>query len=191
MSIIVAGIGTDVGKTVVSTILCLKYGMAYWKPIECGESDTNWVKQYVSPIYTPQYSFKAPLSPHAAAEKENKIIGNLDLPTKLPLVIEMAGGILTPVRKNLLSLDYFSQINARWVLVSQHYLGSINHTLLTWEALKSRGIRVKTIIFNGFPNAHTEEVILNFSQISHFERLENEVLNFSVLKKWAAKWKEI
>lgn len=139
VDIIVAGIGTGVGKTVVSAIITTLFKGDYWKPIQSGEvdADSQVIAKLLSlecTVHPPAYSFKAPLSPHHAARLENQTIDpDKIIPpnTNRPLVIEMAGGIFVPLRDNLLSIDLFKSWNASWILVSKHYLGSINHTLLT------------------------------------------------------------
>jgi dethiobiotin synthetase len=141
--IIVAGIGTGVGKTVVSAILCTLLSADYWKPVETGEEkDSQIIKKCVSfetqKIYHPCYSLKAPLSPHTSPKLEGiKIdLSAFKLPKNSnPLIIESTGGILVPLTLNVHTFDLFSKWDACWIVVSQHSLGSINHTLLTLDYL--------------------------------------------------------
>ena len=155
--ILVCGIGTDVGKTVVSTVLVKAFGAHYWKPIQSGhldESDTQQIKRFVpeAVCYPEAYRLSHPLSPHHAAELDGIEINESDI--QLPnssslLVIEATGGILVPYRSDRLFIDLYLKWDCEWIVVSRHYLGSINHTLLTLEALQRRGVRLRGIIFNG------------------------------------------
>jgi dethiobiotin synthetase len=200
-NIIIAGIGTDAGKTIVSAILTSALSGDYWKPIQCGDeenSDTAIVKSLISSkshrIHEPVYSFKNPVSPHQAAKNENCFIDvqKINLPATLkPLIIEGVGGIFVPLTDCFLSIDLFSKWNAKWVIVSRHYLGSINHTLLTLEALKSRNIEIGGIIFNGYENKETESAILNISKVNFLGRLLPErQINKSTIQKYTKEWKQ-
>lgn len=170
MRIAIAGIGTDVGKTIVSAILVKALDGDYWKPIQCGNldnSDTMRVRHLVNDpkivCHPESYRFQKPLSPHAAARLEGIAINPAHLTppkTDRPLIIECAGGALVPYSQELLQTDHINTWDCSWVLVSKHYLGSINHTLLTLEALKSRGCRLSGIVFNGAENKDSEEVIM-------------------------------
>lgn len=198
--IVVAGIGTDVGKTVVSAIMTLLFGGDYWKPIQSGEkhSDSTVIQNLLPntphTIHTSAYSLKAPLSPHHAARLENLTIDpeKIILPrTSKPLIIEMAGGVFVPLRDNLLSIDLFSSWQAKWILVSKHYLGSINHTLLTLEALKNQKIDLFGIVFNGAPNPDSERAILQHSAPPFLGRLLPEkTFNSSTIMRYAKKWQQ-
>lgn len=168
--IFISGIGTGIGKTIVSAIFTEKLKADYWKPVQAGnldETDTDIVKKLVSndrSVFHPEtFRLKQPMSPHAAAEIDGVEIKleYLKLPeTENNLVIEGAGGLLVPLFDNLLVIDFIKHINAEVVLVSQNYLGSINHTLLSAEALRSRNISVTGIVFNGESYPRGEDVIL-------------------------------
>lgn len=197
--IMVAGIGTDVGKTVVSAILTTFLQGDYWKPIQCGDeenSDTTTMKDWLDPtnhtIHTPAYSLKAPLSPHHAARLENILIKGDSIPlpqTTRPLIIEGVGGIFVPLTSNISSLDLFKSWNCQWVIVSKHYLGSINHTLLTLEVLKKLGLPILGIIFNGEPNPDSESAILEISQVPFLGRLLPEAnINQKTIQRYAKQW---
>lgn len=174
--IFVTGIGTDVGKTVVSAILTEALEADYWKPVQAGnleDSDTITVRKLVSnprSFFHPEaYRLQAPMSPHAAARLENLELdlNEISMPeTANNLVIEGAGGLMVPLNDKLLVLDLVAKLNCPVVVVSRNYLGSINHTLLTLEALKQRNIPVAGIIFNGEPNAESEDFILNYTGVS-------------------------
>lgn len=198
-NIMVAGIGTEVGKTVVSAILAILLKADYWKPIQCGDeenSDTAIVKSWLDSskhiIHPAAYSFKAPLSPHHAASLENNLIklDSIILPqTTRSLVIESVGGIFVPLTPKILSIELFKSWNCQWIIVSKHYLGSINHTLLTIEALKQRQIPIMGIIFNGEFNPNSETVILENSQLPLLGRLFPESdLNSKTFQKYVKQW---
>ena len=199
--IMVAGIGTDVGKTIVSAILTTLLKGAYWKPIQCGDeenSDTATIKRWLDSTYTihpPAYSLKAPLSPHHAARLESTSIGldSITLPqTMRPLIIEGVGGILVPLTSKISSLDLFKSWDCQWVVVSRHYLGSINHTLLTLEVLKKLRLPILGIIFNGEPNPDSESAILEISQVPVLGRLLPEAnLNPQTIQRYATQWQPL
>jgi len=135
------------------------------------------------------FRLKNAMSPHAAAKSEGIEIKLSDLPlpkTENTLIIELAGGIMVPLNSNELNVDLLKIWNASVVLVSQNYLGSINHTLLSLELLKNRRIPVSGIVFNGGPNPQTEEFILAYSNLNCIARIGkiNE-LNKQVIKKIA------
>lgn len=195
--ILVAGSGTDVGKTVVSAILTTLLDADYWKPIQSGaeeNSDSAIMKKWISSqrIHPPAYSLKAPLSPHHAARLENCTIDAESIippQTAHPLIIEGVGGIFVPLSAAALTIDLFASWNCKWVIVSKHYLGSINHTLLTVDALKQRQIPILGIIFNGEPNPDSEEAILNISKIPLLGKLLPETdLSQQTIQKYAKRW---
>lgn len=200
--IMVAGIGTDVGKTIVSAILTTLLKGDYWKPIQCGDetnSDTAMVKRWLDTtrhtIHLPAYSLKAPLSPHHAARLENTLIrlDSIILPqTTRPLIIEGVGGIFVPLTPKISSLDLFKSWNCQWIVVSRHYLGSINHTLLTLEVLKKLHLLILGIVFNGEPNPDSESAILEISQVPVLGRLLPEAnLNPKTIQRYATQWQPL
>lgn len=172
----ITGIGTDVGKTVVAAILTEALEADYWKPIQAGDltnSDTIKVQNLISNSKTvfhkESYQLTQPMSPHAAAEIDNiKIdLAKISVPkTKNNLIIEGAGGIMVPLNENQLIIDLIKKLDAEVVLVSQNYLGSINHTLLSFECLKTRKIKIAGIIFNGESNLETEKYILDYTGLT-------------------------
>jgi dethiobiotin synthetase len=197
--IMVAGIGTDVGKTVVSAILTTMVQGDYWKPVQCGgeeNSDTEvmkrWLKTENHTIHPPAYSLKAPLSPHHAARLENIAIQKdlITLPhTTRSLIIEGAGGIFVPLTSKITMLDLFAPWNCLWVVFSRHYLGSINHTLLTIDGLKNRGIPILGIIFNGAPNPDSESAILEMAQVPLLGRLLPETdITLNTIQRYKDQW---
>lgn len=167
--IIVAGIDTDTGKTVISAILCKALKADYWKPVQAGDlSNTDshkigkWNPETI--IHPEAYRLTEPMSPHAAAAIDSLRIdeNQLVIPeTDNSLIIELAGGLMVPLREDYLSIDWVETLDFEVVLVSNYYLGSINHTLLSWELLQSRGVNVLGIIFNGEKNSSTFEVVMN------------------------------
>lgn len=166
----VTGIGTDVGKTVVAAILTEALEADYWKPIQAGDLDNTdtmkvkrWVQNTKSVFHPEQHRLTQAMSPHAAAEIDRVSIQLKDvaLPhTRNHLIIEGAGGLMVPINDQDLILDLIQSLYMEVIVVSKHYLGSINHTILTIEALKNVGISIKGLIFNGEPNKSTEEIII-------------------------------
>ena len=165
----VTGIGTEIGKTVCSAIVVEALQADYWKPVQAGEldhSDTHKVQALISnskSIFHPEsYRLKAPMSPHAAAKLDNTEINLLDIippKTQNHLIVEGAGGLHVPLNDKDLIIDLIQHLKVETILVSKNYLGSINHTLLSIEALQHRKIPIKGIIFNGEPNKETESII--------------------------------
>ncbi|PWA05184.1 dethiobiotin synthase [Flavobacterium psychrotolerans] len=183
MKLFITGISTDVGKTIASAIITESLQADYWKPVQAGDlenSDSHKIKLFVSNtktvIHPNSYSFNTPASPHLAAEIEgitidlNKIVEPI---THNHLVIEGAGGILVPLNDKNCVVDLI-QPDYKVILVSRHYLGSINHTLLTIEALQNRKIAIAGIIFNGVENKASETIILNKTGINCIGRIEPE-----------------
>jgi len=171
----VTGIGTGIGKTIVSAVLVEKLKADYWKPVQSGDledSDTLKVKSLISNstsvFHDEAYRLTQPFSPHKSAAIDNITINpeKINLPpTENLLIIEGAGGLMVPLNKHFLMIDLIKQLGAEVLLVSQNYLGSINHTLLTIYALKGENIPIKGIIFNGQKDIYTKEFILDHSQL--------------------------
>ncbi|MBC7920688.1 MAG: dethiobiotin synthase [Ferruginibacter sp.] len=168
----VTAIHTDSGKTLVSAILTQALQADYWKPIQAGlPRDTDLVMSLVtnthSVFHQEAYQLQTPASPHAAARAEGMDIRLSDI--LLPktqndnLVMEGAGGVLVPLNGHDFVIDLAEKFDAKIILVSNHYLGSINHTLLTVHELKRRGLKVRGIVFNGPPNPDTEAIVLQHS----------------------------
>lgn len=180
----VTGIGTDVGKTIISAILVEALQADYWKPVQCGElenTDTQKVKAFisnsVSEFHLETYRFAAAMSPHAAAKLENTEIDISQI--KLPesnnhLIIEGAGGLMVPLNTKELVIDLIQKLSVPVILVSMNYLGSINHTLLSVEALHKRHMPVAGIIFNGEENSETESIIRKYTGVKILGRVNFE-----------------
>ena len=156
--IIICGTDTDVGKTIVSSFLVQGLKGIYWKPIQSGTeegTDTKTVCNLLSlepNSYLPErYKFKAPVSPHWAAEQESAFIepSNLKLPDLDELIIiETAGGLMVPLNRDWLQIDQLKAWGAPIILVARTGLGTLNHTLLSLEALKHRNLDVLGIVLN-------------------------------------------
>ncbi|GIV33317.1 MAG: ATP-dependent dethiobiotin synthetase BioD [Chitinophagales bacterium] len=200
MNIFVSGIDTGVGKTIVSAILCEALYADYWKPVQSGnlsQSDTQTVRKLITNPHTvlhPEaWRLKLPASPHKAARAEKKIIRlhHIRMPqTSRYLIIEGAGGLLVPLNHSQLIIDLIQRWNIPVILVSRNYLGSINHTLLSAEALKSRGIRTLGIIFNGSPDPENERVIIKMSGMPCIGRIRpHRVLTRRIIASYAAQFR--
>lgn len=195
----VTGIGTGIGKTVVSAILTEALKADYWKPVQAGEldnTDTMKVQRLVSntvSVFHPEsYRLTGFMSPHAAAAIDNIKIDfdNIQLPdTDKTLIIEGAGGLMVPLNDEQLVIDLIKYLGAEVVLVSQNYLGSINHTILSIEALKSRNIDVLGLIYNGKPNNASESIILSHSGLKCLGRIgEEKEINKEMVLKYASQF---
>jgi len=198
--IVVAGIGTGIGKTFIATILTEALEADYWKPVQAGNldyTDTDFVKAHISntkTVFHPEaYRLSAPVSPHAAAKIDGVEIDleKLYVPTTdNTIIIEPAGGLMVPLNNKQLNIDLLKQWDLPVILVSQIYLGSINHTLLSVEVLKNRSINLLGIIFNGERNQATEEFILQYTGVKCLARINYESgIDKAVIKKYADKVK--
>ena len=177
---LVTGIGTDVGKTVVSAIITQALEDDYWKPIQSGElenSDSHKINGLTNDcvnIIPERYRLTEPLSPHASAAIDGVQLqlSELTLPeSNRNLLVEGAGGLMVPINDTDLLIDAFKQWNLPVIIVSRHYVGSINHTLLTIEALQNRGITIKGLVFVGDENTATESFILNHTKVPFLMRV--------------------
>jgi len=170
--VFVTGIGTDIGKTVATAILCKALSADYWKPVQAGsleQTDSDFVKSFGVQVHQEAYRLNTPASPHHAAALEGKAIDieRIIIPeTSSRLLIEGAGGVMVPLNEQELILDLIVHLNVPAVVVSQNYLGSINHTLLTCEMLNAAGVEILGIVFNGAPSPSSEEWILNFTDLN-------------------------
>lgn len=195
MQYFVTAIGTDSGKTLASAIVCEALQADYWKPVQSGmPRDTDTVRALVSntkTVFHPeQYLLQTPASPHAAAKIDSVTIeiSAFRIPqTNNHLVIEGAGGCMVPLNDQHLMIDLMAAFQAPVIVVSNEYLGSINHTLLTLEALHQRNIPVKGLIFNGNTNLESERIILHRSRLTCLLRIGAEKeINPGVVRKYAA-----
>ena len=200
MKLFITGIGTDVGKTIASSIIVEALEADYWKPIQAGDldnSDTNKVEKYVSNTTTKfhknAYALQTPASPHLAAEIDGisiELKKIIEPTTSNHLVVEGAGGIYVPLNNSDCVIDLI-QPDYKVIVVSRHYLGSINHTLMTIEILKSRKVNVAGIVFSGDENKATETIILEKTNVPMIGRIDNEpYFDQNVIKYYADLFRE-
>lgn len=183
MKLFITGIGTDVGKTITAAIITQALEADYWKPIQAGDidhSDSHKIQHYISNqktiIHPNSYQLNTPASPHLAAELDGVSIvldQIIEPKTKNHLVIEGAGGVLVPLNRTDCVID-FVRSDYKVIVVSRHYLGSINHTLLTVEALQNRKIKIAGIVFSGAENKATESIILQKTKLTCIGRIDEE-----------------
>ncbi len=183
MKLFITGIGTDVGKTITAAIITQALEADYWKPIQAGDidhSDSHKIQHYISNqktiIHPNSYQLNTPASPHLAAELDGVSIvldQIIEPKTKNHLVIEGAGGVLVPLNSTDCVID-FVRSDYKVIVVSRHYLGSINHTLLTVEALQNRKIKIAGIVFSGTENKATESIILQKTKLTCIGRIDEE-----------------
>ncbi|MGL5719242.1 MAG: dethiobiotin synthase [Alphaproteobacteria bacterium] len=180
MGLFVTGTGTDVGKTVVSAWICLHTQAGYWKPVQTGTSqgtDTDFLRKLgVSPCYPERYAFKEALSPHTAAKREGARI-ELDAVAIPPfsqanVVVEGAGGVLVPLNEDALMIDLIQRLGMPVLIVAHTGLGTLNHTLLTLEALRKREIPIKGIVLNGLSNPDNKQSLIDYGNIEVLAELE-------------------
>jgi dethiobiotin synthetase len=197
--IFVTGIDTNIGKTVIAAILTEALEADYWKPIQTGDlqtSDSNTVRRLISNsksvIHPEAYRLTQALSPHAAAAVDGVTIDMEKLRVSLPstngrdLIIEGAGGAMSPVTDSYVVLDLIKSLDAEAVIVSKHYLGSINHTLLTIDAMRRRGLPIVGVFFNGKPVQTSVDFILRYSGVKPLGFIdEEENLDREVVRRYA------
>lgn len=195
----VTGISTDVGKTVVSAILVEALEADYWKPVQAGDleySDTHKVQGLISnhksTFHPNSYALNTPMSPHESARLDGVQVqlDKIEEPeTKNHLIIEGAGGLLVPLNDSDTILDLIQQ-NYKVVVVSRHYLGSINHTLLTIKLLREKGFEV-ALIYSGDQHKSTESIIEKMTGVEVLGRIEDEpYFDKNVIKEYAVKFRE-
>ena len=182
--IFITGNGTDIGKTVISSIITEALQADYWKPIQSGEldnTDTMKVKNLISNtksfFHPERFKLNEPLSPHAAAAIDGIAIELKDFlipETKNHLVVEGAGGLMVPLNNKDLIADLISHLGLSVILVSRNYLGSINHTLLTFNELQRRNIPILGLVFNGESTPATEHFIAQYTNLPVLFRVNNE-----------------
>jgi dethiobiotin synthetase len=173
-SIFITGIGTGIGKTVVSAIITQALEADYWKPVQAGtdeQTDTEWVQKVVgnkvTNVHAETYKLKLAASPHISARQEGveidtgKIFSHYkDISNnERRLIIEGAGGLMVPLNDHAFMIDLAEKLGSRLVLVSRNYLGSINHSLLTAALCRSRNIDVAGWIFNDQYMDYEEEIV--------------------------------
>ena len=177
---IVTGTDTDVGKTVFAAGLAGYLGAHYWKPVQAGTeggTDSERVAALTAGrarVLPEAYILETPCSPHEAARIDGVTIEQSRLalpPVEGPLIVEGAGGVLVPYSDSLLAADLFALWNMPVILVARTALGTINHSLLSLEALRARGIAVHGAAFIGAANPASEAAITGIGQVRHLGRL--------------------
>ncbi len=173
----ISGTGTNVGKTIISSVLVKKLGADYFKPIQCGknsssETDSDVVKKLCPKvkIFTESYFFIKPESPNIASQKENKKVELKELlkirkeKTNNKIIIEGAGGLQVPINDNYLMSDVAKKFNLPLILVAKTSLGTINHTLMSIQIIKEKKINFCGIVFIGNNREKTIKTIKLFGE---------------------------
>ena len=191
LQVVICGTDTDIGKTLISSFFVRGLKSFYWKPIQSGigsETDSQVVARFAkvnrSNIIDEAYIFSEPVSPHWAAEIDQKVIDFQRL--KLPnvdgsLVIETAGGLMVPITRNHLQIDQIKKWDIPVILVCKSGLGTLNHTLLSIEALKKRNIKILGLVINGEKHLDNPKTLTQFSGlpiITEFPRIPNIDSNY-------------
>jgi adenosylmethionine---8-amino-7-oxononanoate aminotransferase len=192
LSFIIAGIDTNVGKTVISAILCQKLGYDYWKPVQAGDleqSDSLFIQNNVANhhcfIHPETHRFRTAASPHyaAALAATTIFLSDFVLPnSSKPIIVETAGGLMSPLSDEVLNIDCIKHLNLPVILVSKNYLGSINHTLLAINCLKQHNIPIKGLIFSGEANEVSQNFIAKYANVPilfcvpQFEKIDAAVI---------------
>ncbi|KQO05577.1 dethiobiotin synthase [Sphingomonas sp. Leaf242] len=180
MTIVVTGTDTDIGKTVFAAGLTAALGARYWKPVQAGLADGSDAASVMTlgvpadHVLPEAYRLTTPCSPHLAAEIDGVTIDpdRLALPqVDGPLVVEGAGGVMVPVTRDLIFADLFARWNTPIVLVARTGLGTINHSLLSLEALRSRGVPILGIAFVGDAVEDSEATIATLGKVRRLGRL--------------------
>lgn len=201
--IFVTGIGTGIGKTVVSAIVTEALEADYWKPVQSGleeKTDTDTVRALVSNkktiFWNEAFKLQTPASPHLSARIDNIHIDLKDIVHSFaqqyrdrPVVIEGAGGLMVPLNEKDFYPDLIPMLHAKIIAVSNQYLGNINHSLLTAEVLKMKGLPVVGWIFNGTYHVNEEDIV-RWSGFPKIGRVEAEdKINSNIIKQYAARIK--
>jgi len=170
MKIFISGIHTDIGKTIVSAILVRALQADYWKPVQAGgldNTDANVVEKYNpdAKIFSSQYNLKNAASPHFAAIEDNLNIKIEDFvfPDSDNLIVEGAGGLLSPLGNTFTNLDFIKHYQLPFILVVKHYLGSITHTLSCLKLIQQENLNFLGVIYVGENTKLTEEFIAEYA----------------------------
>ncbi|MCB1042393.1 MAG: dethiobiotin synthase [Acidobacteria bacterium] len=203
--IFVTGIDTGVGKTLVSAIAVHALGATYWKPIQAGDlhqSDSMIVHELTNCAIVPEkVRLKRACSPHAAAAQEETLIRLKEIqpPNRRPLVVEGAGGIMAPINMKETMLDLMIHLQMPVLLTARHYLGSINHTLMTLTLLRER-VPILGIVYSGQVTWSSRDVVRSQFpevpdfQIPNLDKVDAHAITCQahrfapVLKQWVARW---
>jgi len=197
--VFVTGTDTGIGKTIVSAILMVQNPeYSYWKPVQSGledETDTEFIQRVVQPtserIIPETYRLKAPRSPHESAALENLVIDatTISVPKEyedFPLIIEGAGGLLVPLTEDYFIIDLIQKLESEVILVAKSGLGTLNHTLLSLEALRKRKIPIKGVVLNGPIHDSNRETIKKIGQVEILAEIETVE---QITKEWMEKLK--
>lgn len=185
----ITGTDTDVGKTIVSAWVMAHIGGYYWKPTQSGtphdvETVKDILKLPADRIIPSAYVLQQPLSPHEAAKRDGIVIEaeKLKLPNVSPLVVEGAGGLMVPLNDHMMVIDLIEELKLPVILVARSKLGTINHTLLSLLALRTRDISIKGIVMNGPKAPHNRQALEQFggvpiiAEIPELETISRETL---------------
>lgn len=168
MNIFISGTDTNIGKTLISSWICLHSQYDYFKPIQTGRIEDHDSQTVLSlsgaNIHPESYLFKNPVSPHLAASLENKIIdlNHIQLPKVKRLIVEGAGGLIVPLNQKAMMIDLIAQLKLPVILVASSRLGTINHTLLSIEALRRRDIPLLGVVISGEANQDNADAISDY-----------------------------
>ena len=196
LRLVICGTDTDVGKTIVSALFVQGLEAVYWKPIQSGTEGGGDRQRVIDLLELPKersqpeaYAFQAPVSPHWAAEREGRCIDpeQLQLPTiDEPLVVETAGGLMVPLTRHWLQIQQLERWQLPVVLVARSELGTLNHTLLSLEALRSRNIAILGLVMNGPSHADNPRTLKELGDVPLLCELPPlEQLNAAALaKQW-------
>jgi dethiobiotin synthetase len=171
---VVSGTDTDIGKTVFCAGLASMLGARYWKPVQAGTpGDSETVAELAGVEIVPEvYRLKLAASPHQASAEEGIVIDpDLLVPPDGPVVIEGAGGLMVPLTRTILFLDVFARWQLPLILCARTRLGTINHTLLSIEAIRARNIPLHGIAFIGDANPESENIITEIGKVKRLGRL--------------------
>lgn len=196
--LVIAGIGTEVGKTVASAIIVESMTADYWKPIQAGElecTDSDKIKKMISNlqsvIHSEAFRLSKPMSPHAAAEYDGISINvnSFELPkVDNTLIIELAGGICVPLNQTETNLDLINKWQFPVVLIVNFYLGSINHTLMSVDILKNANAKIAGLLFIGEENLQSKKVVLAMTDCKDLGTIpEAKILDKSFILSMAQK----
>ena len=181
--VFVTGTDTGIGKTVVCACLVRRFGADYWKPVQTGLAEDAGDSQTVARlagaaparIHAPRHALRAPLSPEAAAALEgvSVALADFDLPSgRAPIVVEGAGGVLVPLGGGALMVDLIARLGLPALLVARTALGTINHTLLSVEALRARGLAVAGVVMVGPGGEANAEAITRIGRLPVLARID-------------------
>lgn len=193
----ITGTDTGVGKTFVSTILVTGLKASYYKPIQAGfPTDTDFVKKYSllpeKNFLKETHLFKLAASPHLSSKNENKtiLLSDFILPSKINtshLIVEGCGGLLVPINEKEFIIDLIKKFSIPTILVARSTLGTINHTLMSLNQLRSYSIPILGVVLNGPKNKENKIAIQNYGKVSIIAEIDTQKnidkINFQKLFK--------